>query len=509
MAVIRNDFFECLFDRKTFNQRRMILLLYATNGRWVSSDWLGEEMGLSKRSTLSTINDLVQQIEQFQPDNYRFHLSKSRGVSLDVKSDADIYQLITFIITQCSTITMLESLLLEDFESVKSYGMRHFISESTVRRDLKKIQELMAHYHIGLERESAKLVGEEHQIRMFMAIFYWIVYRGSTWPFKYVDESLMENFVDQLLDNDMTVYPYIPYEHKKQMAYLFAEAIIRTRKGNFVQMAPDFSAQLTNNQLFLSFDKQLRSLSGIVQEKDSEIPFFFAAWLVLTKTIDILKEPVLEQFLAELAEEKSEIFSATELMVARFQEKFFSVKEDELLRFKGYVLGIHYFAYYFKGFNTDVTGNTYRNIFFERYPQLIQKIKGFINELYKESSNDIFLETDYLLLTYLRNIFFLEEPCNYETKITILIESDMPRLLMQKFIRQINGYFGYLYNITICDVFDIRDQPVDILLTTSTIEGLCQLYPDAEIVVVSKTLSIVDMARIDQVLEHAAARKSK
>jgi transcriptional antiterminator len=140
----RKDFFESLFDRKTFYQRRMLLLLNSTNGRWVSSEWLGDQLGLSKRTTLNTINDLANQVARFRPDQFTFELSKSRGVSLNVENDADIYELITFIVKQCATVGMLESLLTEEFESVKSYAMRHFISESTVRRDLNKIQELLA-----------------------------------------------------------------------------------------------------------------------------------------------------------------------------------------------------------------------------------------------------------------------------------------------------------------------------------------------------------------------------
>lgn len=79
---------------------------------------------------------------------------------MNVENDADIYELITFIVKQCATVGMLESLLTEEFESVKSYAMRHFISESTVRRDLNKIQELLANYSIEIGRERAKLLGK-------------------------------------------------------------------------------------------------------------------------------------------------------------------------------------------------------------------------------------------------------------------------------------------------------------------------------------------------------------
>lgn len=503
----RKDFFESLFDRKTFFQRRMLLLLNSTNGRWVSSEWLGDQLGLSKRTTLNTINDLANQVAVFRPDQFTFELSKSRGVSLNVENDADIYELITFIVKQCATVGMLESLLTEEFESVKSYAMRHFISESTVRRDLNKIQELLANYSIEIGRERAKLLGEEHQIRMFMGIFYWSVYRGSSWPFKYVDERLMETFVEDLLNNEATVYPKIPLGHKKQMAYLFAEATIRTRKGNFVQMTPAFAKPLKQSFLYPCFERRIGELHGIVNDKHSEIPFFFAAWLVLPETMDILKKEILDRSLAKLADEKGPIYLATDLMMTRFQEVFRPIEEEEQVRFRAYVTGSHYFAYYFKGFNTDVTGNTYRHTFFKRYPKLVAKTRRFITDLYRESRNPIFLEVDYLLISYLRNIFFLDEPCQYEVPIHVMIESDMSGLLMEKFIQQINGYFSYLYNLKFHDVFDCHELPVDVLLTTGNMAELCRVYPEAETVVVSKALSIVDMSRINDVLEGVSVKK--
>jgi hypothetical protein len=114
---------------------------------------------------------------------------------------------------------------------------------------------------------------------------------------------------------------------------------------------------------------------------------------------------------------------------------------------------------------------------------------------------------DYLLISYLRNIFFLDEPCQYEVPIHVMIESDMSGLLMEKFIQQINGYFSYLYNLKFHDVFDCHELPVDVLLTTGNMAELCRVYPEAETVVVSKALSIVDMSRINDVLEGVSIKK--
>lgn len=503
----KRDFFEDLFDRGTYNQRRMIFLLNSANGRWVSRQWLSEDLGLSKRTTLSTINELTEKIEKLETENFTLHHSKGKGLRLEVGIDADIFQLITAIVSQCATAKMLEALLTEEFENVRSYALRNFISESTVRRDLTKVQKLLQQYQIEIGREKTKLIGEERQIRMFMVVFYWSVYRGSKWPFKYVDEQLIDQFVDEVLANGSTEYPRIPFAYKKQLAYLFAEAIMRTRKGNLVEMSGKLEHQITSNTLYAGFKERLCDSKGMINTKQAEIPFFFLVWLSMSKTVDVFKDAVIDELLRQQAQQDTQIYRATELMMKRFQEQYFPIEREELRLFRAYVLSSHFFAHYFKGFNTDMTGNTYKNIFSARYPKLIEKTRSFINELYEESHNSIFLEVDFLLIPYLKNILFFEQPAKYETPINVLVESDMPNLLTKNLIKQIYGYFSYLYNLTITDIYEAPLTEIDILFTTGSIKDMSNIYPDVPVVVIGKSVTIGDMDRINRALEEVADKK--
>lgn len=203
------------------------------------------------------------------------------------------------------------------------------------------------------------------------------------------------------------------------------------------------------------------------------------------------------------------IYSATELMLRRFQDEFFPIKKEEYLCFRNYILSSHFFAMYFKGFNTDMTGNTYKAIFSERYPHLVKKTRIFVESLYKASKNPIFLEEDFLLIPYLKNSLFFSDPCQFEVPLTILVESDMPSLMTKNFIRQLRGYFSYLYNVTITDIFETSSKHADVLLTTGNLKDMKAAYPDAQIVVVSKKLSMTDITRINQALEEISENKKK
>lgn len=509
MPTTQKDYFEELFDRETFLQRRMILLLNEKNGYWVTREWLSDALGLSKRTTLSIMNSLAEKIADLHSENFSLQLSKGKGVRLTVAIDADVYNLVTKIVQECPTVVLLKTLILDEFQSVRHYALAHFTSESTVRRDLAKVRRMLSRYKVKISRDTFQLEGEEYQIRMIMVIFFWSIYRGSSWPFPFINEQLLEGYVEEILDSEFTVYPNIPYAYKKQLAYIFAEAVIRTRKGNILQMPTELEKRITSNTLYPIFEKQLSSSQGVINTKHSEIPFFFLVWLAMSKTIDVFKEPLINALYQQQAQQHTLIFSATDLMVRRFQEEFFPIKEAEFLRFRNYILSSHFFAQYFKGFNTDMTGNTYKAIFQKRYPRMTEKMRRFIEELYAESKNPIFLEVAFLMIPYLKNALYLENPCKYEVPITVLVESDMPNLMTKNYIEQLQGHFNYLYNVTFIDVFSANTKEVDILLTTGTFKDLKKVYPQAQLVVIGRRLELNDLNRLTQVLDLISKEKQK
>ena len=147
--------------------------------------------------------------------------------------DADVYHLVTEIVRDCSTVVLLKTLFLDEFKSVRHYAQTHYKSESTVRRDLTKVRRLLSRYKIEIGRDNFRLIGEEYQIRMVMVIFFWSIYRGSSWAFDHVDEQLIDRYVEDILDSAFTVYPNIPYAYKKQLAYIFAEALFVQERATF------------------------------------------------------------------------------------------------------------------------------------------------------------------------------------------------------------------------------------------------------------------------------------
>ena len=140
---------------------------------------------------------------------------------------------------------------------------------------------------------------------------------------------------------------------------------------------------------------------------------------------------------------------------------------------------------------------------------MTEKMRRFIEELYAESKNPIFLEVAFLMIPYLKNALYLENPCKYEVPITVLVESDMPNLMTKNYIEQLQGHFNYLYNVTFIDIFSANTKEVDILLTTGTFKDLKKVYPQAQLVVIGRRLELNDLNRLTQVLDLISKEKQK
>lgn len=508
MSNMKKNFFEELFDQTTFIKRRMIFLLNQTNGYWVTAKWLSDNLGVSKRVTLGIINDLSKKINQLDTEKFCLEYSRGRGIRLNVARDADIHYLAAEVVRECHTVKIFEAILTEEFDTVKNYALENFISESTVRRCLNRIRILLSRYQIKLGREKNWLLGEEKQIRMFMIIFFWGVYRGRVWPFKFIDEQRIQTYVNNVLSSNFTVQSEIPYAYKKQIAYIFAEGIIRARKNKLVEFSMDEKKMIFENVLYKSFREQFTKIDGASDIKNSEIPFFFCVWLSMSKTTEIFTNVVFNNLLKDNRDRQTFIYTSTEFVIDNFQKHFFTIDEDKIWRFWSYIFSSHWFAYFFKSFNTDITGNTYKDIFSDNYPILIKKTESFLDELFIESKNDLFIEKEFLLIPYLKSILSLGNPCMYEIPIKVLVESDMPNLLTNTLINQVYGYFSCLYNITIFSNVKTKANEIDILLTTGTLKDIEILYPNASVVVIEKKISISDLDKVSKALKEVSIRKN-
>lgn len=85
---------------------------------------------------------------------------------------------------------------------------------------------------------------------------------------------------------------------------------------------------------------------------------------------------------------------------------------------------------------------------------MTEKCADLLKNCMQNQKSNLF-RSRFLMIPYLKNALYLENPCKYEVPITVLVESDMPNLMTKNYIEQLQGHFNYLYNVTFIDVFQL------------------------------------------------------
>ena len=89
----------------------------------------------------------------------------------------------------------------------------------------------------------------------------------------------------------------------------------------------------------------------------------------------------------------------------------------------------------------------------------------------------------------------------YEKNTSILLETDLPRVLWAPFRQIIEEYFDSRYNINVyTSDMNFDANKIDLILSTNTIDGIDKDYPDAQIIAINREVNYRDLNRIEEVL---------
>lgn len=481
---------------------QFLKIINRQQGEWVQVDQMTGPLKLSARKGNKIIEALSQDISQYGSSGFVLEQSKNRGVKLKVVEGEDIHQLIGYILSRSPLILLVEALFAKTFKNVAQYAQAQFLSESTVRRYLAKISTYLERYNLSLSKNNVEIVGDEKQVRGLMAMFYWRVYGGIKWPFQTIDEHQMEEFTSKLLNELGVDIRQVPILYRRQLTFYFAESIQRTRKGNVIIYEENWQTEIEQLYKFEEFKAAIQLHGDSFYMKHSEIVFHYIFILSMAITTNVVKTDELNQFI-QLAEKLgSEISISSKLFYQKLVSKFEKFPEIPEVTFQGAIYSSHFFAKYFKGFNSDFNGNIYTDIFQERYPNLIAKIRCSIAELYQETGLTIFLEEDFLLIPYTKIIGSLIPLCSFEREIRVVIESDMPFLITSYFINQIRQAFQDRYNLTLLTPFMTYDpEKIDVVITTVAVDEIKQTYQKSKVLSVTRDIDTREIKKINQLFK--------
>lgn len=154
-----------------------LLMLLDQQDEWLSGMELAQISGLNVNTVQKYLDHLQELTKNFSDVSLEKH--QNYGTRLIRKSDFPLQRLLREIIRQGTTVPFFEDLLLRGEVDAREFCEKHFISPSTLRRNIHKVERELR--PLGLELSKGpmlRITGPEHQIRYLFFQYLWTIYRG-------------------------------------------------------------------------------------------------------------------------------------------------------------------------------------------------------------------------------------------------------------------------------------------------------------------------------------------
>ncbi|WP_167629000.1 helix-turn-helix domain-containing protein [Listeria valentina] len=476
-----------------------ILNLLRKEDRWFSTEELAKQLNKTSSLILKAIASLRDNLEEFQSDQMALHVSKGKGVYLEIKSNnIDIGLFLIFLISNTSTYKLFYSIVTENFVSAKKFAFENFLSETTVRRHIKKVKEAIEPYELKLNRSTAVLSGRESQVRLFLNMVFWRLFAGKVWPFTNIDEHHLY-FVTKRIAADTNIE--LTEVQEKQIMYFLAISAIRRRNNHYVSVEESWHELLDKNDSYLLFKDRVKPYTPITQQYPGEIAFLFFMTIIQSESKQTT--PLLVSNFRFNRSKNTNLYQATEQFMEKFETEIVPVPHSQKRFFLLAAFSEHLFANLFHNFSTSISGNEFFPYTQHKLPMLKEKLYQLINDLYQETNNPIFLEEKFLAPRYALLLSLIAPLHVFEQRIKVRLDTDLSYIANKSIINQVKEYFTNNYNITFIDNSS-TEQP-DLILTNIP----SQTPKGPAIVSIHRILAPRDFKLIRETLDQITEEKTR
>lgn len=432
-----------------------ILDLVSDNNRWYTVNEISVELMVVERTVQRYIHRLQELVDDYNEEkNHRITINyeKYKGILLEIDSGSNYMELKSYILENDETMKIFKLIIFEEFDSISKYAAENFVSESSIRKSLKKIKQFLSNYQLSLSRSSFHIEGEEKQIRLVIFITAWIIFKGMTWPFDFISQDKVYASVDKFSEELDIGFSVI---HQKQMAYMLAVNILRLRKKHIITMENEWRQYVNLPKLIDRIPMLNTFISDYNIYIESELYFYVV--LLQLKPKFFQSENYRNSVFNYHKKMKSNVYLSTELFMVKFNEKICEIPEELSHRFFVTSFCVHLFSQLFSNIQVDIDGHMiFRNLE-DDYPNLIQHLGEFIDELHDESGEELFTKKSFLLQKYMTLFSSVLPLTYYEAEIKLFLDSDLPFFVKNNVKNQITDRYKYDFNLRFVDVADMEE----------------------------------------------------
>ncbi|MDG4959788.1 helix-turn-helix domain-containing protein [Lactococcus lactis] len=421
------------------------------------------QIGLLVKNTSldrKTIYKYIKEINEISIKHFR-----EETIILDKKkqyyfgmSKSDFLTLRLLIFETTFTIELIYSFLKTSTVNITIFCLENFLSENTLKQQLRRINSLVKNFDIELKTRKGILYinGDEHKIRYFIAAFFWRTYRGFKWPFVNLEKVKLKKTLSFFYSNN--------YSNIKEVSlYLLAVNILRAKSKSFIleKKLPPYTNYLYDN----NSNKIRESIVTNYHLPTHEIEFIILCLHIFPEYLLSNKNNtyILKQL--SLYKKDSYLSILNFLHFVLEKHKNWPINSPKGQKFLSILITARIFV--------DIFNDTYFNIYElsliyhsqREFPNLLSSIE---NSIKKYSPHISKMELKSLTFKYAQAYISTFPPQDFEPLIKILLITDIPIYIETILINRIKSVLSEQFNILI--LTSNQSDDFDFIIATGYVE---------------------------------------
>lgn len=434
---MEKNYIEMIWSKESIRYIFLLRSLYTSIGG-MSIDELSKNLSMNRRSIrrlLSNLNELSQD------EPYEIEIS-DKGICYFKGNKIDYYKLRGKIIDQEVIIVLAKKLLTQKKINIKEFCTSQYLSESTFRRYLRKVNSLLEtlNLRVRVRENEVYIDGEESLIRYCLVTIFWRSYHGVVWPFETIEENKIEEILSRIYSREIN----ISQGKKKQFSFYLAVYILRSEAGNKIkrESLPVYAHSLVQSTPYFSIFSQ--KMSNFFDMELLEIEFIFFSLYTFPEAFRYLQS--VSDILEVIEKQGKNTYKRIRHFLFFIKERYpnFNINSDDTSMFISMLISSSIFVDLFHG----VYFNSSSILIFEytkkHFPNLLPSIEKELKEYEPELSQGALQG---LTLRFAQAYVAEFSPQDFEPKISILLSTDLPAYLDVIIKRRMSASLSSKFNI--------------------------------------------------------------
>lgn len=463
---------------------------------WTQTSYLSKELDISERTVqhyLKDIMELKKQYDLINNDQLTIEYLKIKGIKItDYSNDFEDFK--KFVIQQSQTIILLNDIINQQIISVTNYCQKHFLSETTVRKNIKRIKEACQNY--GIDLMHLKLVGDERKIRYFIALFDTMISRETYFLLEGINyQELNKQFDTFFKKANMTVSAV----KKQKTLNIFLIHLQRIGFNQFISIHDKFSRELIMHPIF-PYVEELFNHYYVFNKK--EIAYFFYI-LTLDEELNRMQDTNLVYNFFD--KYQLDLMTTTDLIFNDLFHLFRPLSDEESYLIKRDIFYTSFVTMIFNQLVFEYKYGVTVHYNLKQYPIITSIFSNIIEKRLIATGFIPQNQLETLLQQYFfRFLYFVDSKHLYKN-LSIYIEPAFDKLHQQQIKDYLNLYFNNQINYDLV----YMEGDTDIVLTPFHETFEQSLYTRTPIIMVKFPLNLTFLQKVDIILKKKHYKKGE